>query len=420
MTVDNHPEHLVFEEIFDRDLIRFTFGINSSAWKGVLTDEQYVNREEMLGKSAICSKYKAGSKYSDLFPESYHNLGIKYFVLKDKSLPETDDRSQIISRCETLNRLGSCITPGSQGQVQPSLTICIGGVFTPVEYRGKGYARIMIEKLNAHYDAIYDKADEIRDEKSRLLVKNMVITLYSEVGEYYSKMGYVSKHVPIHDVPGLDTLYDQYCSTSADLMKSSGKHFRYDDYGEYVDMQIAQFGKSLPALSKTNPDGFTFTVDADIDIFKWFADRDEFIYKTMGENQNKENNPSDLLYGFAITEGKYKDAHIIWHHNWNGNELILLKVYIPETIEQDADNVAKVLFSEAIKEAKRFNLRKIEFWDEEIPSTRFPQLFEVLENMSKTESKTFLDNGSLSAVRPPHGIHPEKVAWDNNTKFCWF
>ncbi|KAL3232382.1 hypothetical protein RNJ44_04298 [Nakaseomyces bracarensis] len=419
MTVDTHPEHLVFEEIQDPELIRYTFRVNSDAWKGVLTDEQYVEREEMLGKSEICAKYKSGSKFAKSFPESYQHLGIKYFVLKDKTLTNTDKFSQIISRCETLNRLGSCITPSSNGEIEPSLTICIGGVFTPVENRGKGYARIMIEKLNAYYDDIYDRADTIKDAKSKQLVKNMVITLYSEVGEYYSKMGYISKHVPIHDIPGLDTLYEQYCSVG-DASAFTGEHFRYDDYQKYVDLQAAQFKKSLLALGKENSDGFTFTVDTDIDIYKWFADRDEFIYQKMGINDNKDTNPQDLLYGFAILEGEYKGSHVIWHHNWNGNELIILKFYIPEEVVGDADTIARVLFGEAIKEAKKFDLRKLEFWDEEIPSTRYPELFRVLENMSKNESKIFLDNGSLSAVRPPHGIHPEKVAWDNNTKFCWF
>lgn len=419
MTVQSHPPNLIFEEVFDPEVIRFTLHVNSEAWKGVLTNDEYVDRELVLGSSDICTKYTSGSEYAKRFPESHNLLGIKYFVLKDTSLPSTDKMSQIVSRCETLNRLGSCITPNSKGKIEPSLTICIGGVFTPIEYRGKGYAKIMIEKLNSYYDDIYDKASSITHELSRTLVRNMVINLYSEVGEYYSKMGYVSKHVPIHDIPGLDTLNEEYCKT-ATVTPTAGRMFKYDDYTDMIDLQSNQFKNSLVRLAKDNPEGFTFTVDADIDIFKWFEDRDIFIFSKLLEKKKSPFTVDDLRYGYAITDGEYKDAHIIWHHSWNGNELIITKIYISEDRQQNADDIAKILFGEAIKEAKKFGLTKLEFWDEEIPANKFPELFTVLENMSKHESKTFLSNGSLSAVRPPHGIHPELVRWDNNTKFCWF
>ncbi|CAI4062473.1 hypothetical protein SKDZ_07G3560 [Saccharomyces kudriavzevii ZP591] len=400
MTGSSHEDRLVLECYNDPELKRWTHLANAKNWKGLLTVLEYAEREKMLGSSEISQRDKSNETMIR-YARSYQWFGQKYFVLKDRSLPDGGRFSQVVSSCETLNRIGYCVHPTSDEKVEPALIVCIGGVFTSENHRGKGYARSMITKLNDFYDNIRDKADDV------LELKNLIINLYSEVGEYYSALGYKSMHVPLHRLTKLDELLESYCREGND---EGGKHLGFDDYGDLVELHEVQFKKSLLSLHDKNPEKFIFTVAPDLDIFKWFQYRDIFIMKKSGR-ETQEN----LSFGFASSD----NSHIIWHHNWNGDSLIIVKIYIPEESLQRKELKLKKLLKKAIEETKIHGLRELEFWDEEIPIKQYPRLFQLLTKM-ESESKVFSENSSISAVRPPKGYTAEEVIWDNNTKFCWF
>ncbi|CAI4062981.1 hypothetical protein N7582_002267 [Saccharomyces uvarum] len=400
MTASSHEDNLVFESYSDPELRKWTHSANARVWKGLLTLEQYVEREQVMASSEISQKDKSDETISK-YPKSYQWLGQRYFVLKDTSLPYDGKFSQVVSSCETLNRIGYCIHPRSNGKIEPALIVCIGGVFTIENHRGKGYAKSMITKLNEFYDNIRDKSE------GALELKNLLINLYSEVGDYYSPLGYKSMHVPLHRLAKLNELTEYYCQGVSD---ANGKYLGFDDYEELVELHEEQFNKSLMELHKNNPEKFIFTVAPDSDIFKWFQERDLFIMKGSGR-ESQEN----LSFGFALSD----NSHIIWHHNWNGNSLIIVKIYIPEESLQRKEAKLKQLLSKAIKETQNHGMHEVEFWDSEIPVKQYPQLFQLLTKL-EDDSKVFSDNGSLSAVRPPKGYTADEVIWDNNTKFCWF
>ncbi|CAI2007249.1 hypothetical protein SEUBUCD646_0G03690 [Saccharomyces eubayanus] len=400
MTASSLEDNLLLECYSDPELRRWTHLANARVWKGLLTLDQYVEREQVLGSSEISQKDKSDETISR-FPKSYQWLGQKYFVLKDTSLPDNGKFSQVVSSCETLNRIGYCIHPGSNGKIEPALIVCIGGVFTFENHRGKGYAKSMITKLNEFYDNIRNEAGGV------LELKNLLINLYSEVGDYYSPLGYKSMHVPLHHLTKLNEITEYYCQGGSD---ANGKYLGFDDYEDLVKLHEGQFNKSLMKLHKNNPEKFIFTIAPDIDIFKWFQYRDLFIMKRSGrESQEK------LSFGFALSD----NSHIIWHHNWNGNSLIIVRIYIPEETIQRKEAKLKQLLSQAIKETQDRGMHAVEFWDSEIPVKQYPQLFQLLTEL-EDDSKLFSDNGSISAVRPPKGYTADKVIWDNNTKFCWF
>lgn len=389
---------LKFVTYDDPEIIHFTHMNNADAWKGLLTSEQYTQREKVLGSTDISQKDRSPD-IQELYPIDHKQLGIKYFVLKDESLPETDKFSQIVSSCETLNRLGYCIKPDSNGTIEPALVVCIGGVFTETKFRGKGYAARMIEKLNNYYD------DLIKENPDSILIKNLVINLYSEVDDYYQRFGYHSFHVPLHYITQFDQFMLEYCPDKL----SKGKFLNYDDYQHLVDSHDINFKKKLIKLHEENPEKFIFTVKPDLDIFKWFQDRDIFIGKIL--DKIKDQDESTLKFGFELNDG----SHIIWHHNWNSNLLVIVKVAMKQS---DRETLSQ-LIGQSILEAKRYNLDKIQFWDEEIPLNKYPQLMKTLESLEKKD-KLYVTNGSVSAVRPPTGFNKDTIIWDNNTKFCWF
>lgn len=389
---------LKFINYDDPEIIRFTHLNNSEAWKGLLTAEQYAQREQILGSTDISQKDKS-PEIQELYPNGYKHLGIKYFILKDESLPDTDKFSQIVSSCETLNRLGYCIRPGSNGVVEPALIVCIGGVFTESKFRGKGYAGKMIQMLNQYYDEL------IEANPDSVLLKNLIINLYSEVDNYYEKFGYHSFHVPLHYITQLDKFMLEYCPDKL----SEGKFLNHDDYQHLIDVHDNNFKENLVKLHNANPEKFIFTVKPDLDIYKWFQDRDIFIAKTV--NKLTEGNEDTLKFGFELNDG----SHIIWHHNWNGNLLVIVTIHMKQN---DRETLLQ-LIGQAILEAQRYNLTKIQFWNEELPLEEYPQLLQTLQKLEKKD-KLYAVNGSISAVRPPTGFDKDAIIWDNNTKFCWF
>lgn len=401
MTIDF--SNFNFELNTDPNIIKYTHSQNGEKWKGILTLEEYVVREAKLGFSEICTKSN-DETFRVKYPDFHQYLGIKYFTLKDESLEVGNGKTdQIVSSCETLNRLGYCINPNSNGEIEPALIVCIGGVWTMPAHRGKGFAKIMISKLNEFYDELRDQPDAPK------AIKNMIINLYSEVGDYYSRVEYSSRHVALHEISQLDAFSQRYCENK---INENGRFLNFDDYSDLVSLHDDKYKENLLKLHKENPSSFIFTVAADLDIYKWFQIRDEYI-----KSKTDKGSPGRTPFGYRFNED---DSHIIWHHSWNDDILIITKAYFGSKSQNNKEARLKEMIAHAIQEANKQGLKQVEFWNEEIPiKEEYPEFYQLFTEL-EPEKNHFKENGSLSAVRPPKGYTPDKVIWDNNTKFCWF
>ena len=163
---------------------------------------------------------------------------------------------------------------------------------------------------------------------------------------------------------------------------------------------------------RREPQAYVFTVRPDFDKYQWFQHRDVFIMEKLGRSTT--GHPS---FGYTLQD----KSHIIWHHHWSENTLIILKVYIPKEIKDQATREKKLgsLLFQAIKEAQRAKLEALEFWDEEIRPDKLPKLNSVLRSVCD-ETDLYATNGSLSAVKPPRGIAADSIIWINNAKASWF
>lgn len=393
-TMTIQANKMLFEQTTDPEVIRFTHLQNSATWKSkYLTAEEYAQREQILGSSEIALKGSSPSVRRKL-KEDANYLGLKYFVFKDLSLPDTGKTSQIVSSCETLNRVAWCIHPESHGEIEPVLSVCIGGVYTIPEHRGKKFAQLMITQLNEYYDKLSQRPG------ASSFLKWKFMFLYSEVGDYYEKFGYVSEHVPLHSITQLDDLYKLYCEDS------KGRYLSFDDYEDLVSLQKTQFKAGLKSLHSVQGKSYVFTVEPSLDIYKWFQHRDVFL------SQKFQDKPPSK-FGFRLED----DSHIIWHHHWLERSLYVLKVYVKG--DHEKESVLQKLLGACVKEAKAAGLSHIEFWDEEINADAYPKLFKLLEKV-EDGSNVYAENGSRSAVRVPSGLKEEEFTWANNTKFCWF
>lgn len=386
-------QNLRFERITNPKEITITHVQNGANWKGPLNIESYVERERTTARSNLARKNELNEICKE-FPQLAPMLGIRYFAVKD--------RDTIVSSCETLNRLGYFISPGESNNIEYNLAVCVGGVFTPEEYRGKGYASYMMKKLTEYYDNIRDAPNAPRG------VNQLTFTLYSEVGEYYKKFGFESKHVPVHTITQIDAFLKKYCEQA--VFKNDGKIVEDNDYDSLVSLEDQEFRKKLLKLHKANPNAFVFTLKPDADNYKWFNLRGSFILKNIDRPQ------VPLTFGYALGDG----SHILWHHNWGSESLLTLKVHLnPEGSFQEKNDILKELFANAVKEIKSTKLKHLEFWDDEVPLEKFTELSQIVHDL-EDHSTLYAENESLSAVRPSPTYMTKEIIWDNNTKFSWF
>lgn len=413
------PENLVLVDCSnDMEMRGYCHSQNSATWKSdLLTVDEYVQREFALSTADLCIQHLKTSENSDDVDTGKEEskgifrkyLGVRYFALKDMSLPETSNYSQIVSSVETLNKVGYVVPPESGKQV-PVLSVCIGGVFTAEKFRGNGYAKSMIQLLNKHYD---DMAKTQEGVKTGKFLEWKVMTLYSEVGEFYSKVEYVSDHVPVHHINKYNELLKAIEQKEGKNTKNkSVKYMNFKGYDELVDLEIKETEEKIAkAVEKRNAKkgtDFIFVLKPDILIYQWFAVRDIYI-GCIAFPQLMAKNP--LTYGVSVNNMSTKtNAHCMWHHAWAEKNLTILKVFT-----QRQDDIFE-LFKYMILEAQKYNLKEIHIWDEELSKEKYPNFFATLESVVGADHLS-MKNTSLSAIRAPfHG----KVEWLNNGKFCWF
>ena len=103
-----------------------TFRINGASWKGRLSLDAYVQREEYLANQALT-----------------RDGGITYWVLVDTAV--SSNPRTILASCETLRKRAVVIR--QDGRLEESIAHGICSVFCNPDFRGKGYAGRMIKEL---------------------------------------------------------------------------------------------------------------------------------------------------------------------------------------------------------------------------------------------------------------------------------
>lgn len=387
---------LLVEISEDEEVVAYCHTTNAVAWGSELyTTEQYIEREKHLRNQVICTDPKIDKNLEQF--RAY--LGIKYYAFKDLSLPNTDKVSQIVSSVETINRVGYIREPNSEEEI-PILSVCIGGVYTPEKFRGKGYASSMIKSLNKLYD-------DIATEHSDSFLRYTTMFLYSEVGEFYQKLEYQSRHIPIHYLENDSSLL-KFVKDLAELKRV--EPLAVEDVNENLvtclNTELEECDKLASASDLASK--YKFYIKPDLDIYKWFKARDVFI-SSVAFPELVETHP--LIDGFKVADSK---SHIIWHHNWNEDKLNVLKMHIENFSQQDA----VTLLAKALEELVKYRTKKLIIWDEDLSSDSFNDLFKKLEKHDSFHAAQ--ENSSLSAIRAKWSDNVNQIEWINNGKYAWF
>ncbi|KAH3688783.1 hypothetical protein WICPIJ_000227 [Wickerhamomyces pijperi] len=369
--------NLVLEQVQDPEVAEFTRRQTAVIWKGKYTVEEYIERDNKTSNGEL----------SKVDPETWSGLYV--FVLKNLDLPETDKFSQIVSSCETINRT---VYHVQDGVLQELVSSCIGGVFCLPQHRRKGYSATMIELLNKYWE--------------ERLPQKSYMSLYSEVGEYYSRVGYKSFEVPVHKIK----LSEDYQVLAADL--ATLEHLKYEQYEHLISKFDQDLKSNLINQSKQNNSRVIYSAKPTLSQFTWYHIRDIHACSKIRKDINK---PVENNFGVKLDDSNY----IIWNHEWHGDQLLILKVQVTSL-----NNLVQ-LFQLAMVECHNLKLKEIYLWDSCIDSALREEFRGYLRGLSGSDSikvEMDLENGSVSAIRPFDETVRENVdySWEQNEKWCWF
>lgn len=408
-TASPDQEQLELVHLTDQELIDFTRLQNAQAWKGALSIKDYVLREQVLGKSKMVTT-----------PPNK----LLIFMLRNKT-----DKAPLCS-IELLIRKSKKYTLNKHENVveqEDILSGCIGGVYTYPQHRGNGYARIMVDKLVV--------------EAKELVGPLGFVFLYSEIGEYYSKNGFLSQGVDLINIPLTEG--QDFATNTFDIKYDLINYHHFDLLMESYNQQNEQ-----EINAKVLKDGKSrITVVPSSKIIDWFHLRSKYIsYKIFYEpKQNQEHidfyNESyeSIKSKLELVEPKqfgiklYNTANevagfIVWTMDFNNqsvpeNYVTVLKIVSFDENSKDevAIKLLSLLKTHLIKNPilNGMNTTKIVIWESEISS----HIKNVLVNQWNAQSN--IDNPSRSAILMNSPIEDAKlreseIIWEGNDKLPWF
>lgn len=411
MTRQDSPSYIL-EQLRDISSIDQTRVENSAAWKSSLSVEDYVEREHILSMAKLTSS---------------ETNRILVFGLKEASKPEI-----VLSSIELLVRESWKFHKNADGSVAKTsvLSGCIGGVFTNPPYRGKGLATIMVDKMME-----LARTPEILGEDG-------IVFLYSEVGDYYTRNGFRSFHVPLVNVPLVQKGHTYEKPENIELIRYHDFCALFKKYNSHVEQEIrekvAADGKDRFAISPTS------------DYADWFHLRLKYVLSKLHDDSSLDldvtkDSYEDLVAKFHTIEPFYFGmksvdpatgemlGFVVWHYEYDfdsktqrrKNYLTIIKLHV-DTSRASYDEVALQLLSQvkAYFEAEHgvpqlSKFEKIVLWESEVT----PYVLRSLRE--KFGSVDGLENSSLSAIccldeKDNAKIRDGSMVWEINTKLPWF
>ena len=393
------PSQYTLRQITDLETIHFTHQQNAASWKGQLSEQDYVTREMVLGKSKITADK------------------LKVFVLTS-----SNDNEPLLSVELLVRPAWKFVYDETTGKSvrKQILCGCIGGVFTYPKNRGKGLGKIMTDKL-------------VSAAKDQYLGPDGYIFLYSEIGEYYTKNGFKSfgidlMNIPVGEIDDIVALSSEY------------ELINYHTFAPLLEMYAKQVDTELSL--KTIQDKTTrVSIVPSGDLVDWFHVRSKYIsYKlhyekfdekpfdfhtaTYEDIVEKFNTIEPQKFGLKISENGKLVGAIIWTYDWTSkseNYCTVLKTIIVPGNDVDSTTI-KLL--ECMRHHLKGSLEnqtstKIVMWECEVSAA----VKEFLAD--KWSTKTGIENSSRSALRLCDDKEQDlmmnnKLIWEGNDKLPWF
>lgn len=378
-------------ELSDAADIKETQLRNHVEWGGGMTIDQYLLREK-------------GCRVR-LTSESTRMTNWALQVKNDRG------EWEIVSACETQRRQAYLKVKGQP--VETTINQSIGAVFTAEQYRGKGYAAKMLEAVTKVL-----KTWQLPENLSEEAKDHVLLTLWSDVGDYYSRFGYVKDSI--------ETLV----ISVADSAKTSTKK------GTSLDFITDE--NTLAALAYQNQQSFKSIMDRDTEkdgisrvaivpsigsyqYLNWRA-----IYHGPLLSKRKEH---PTVFG-----AKTDHSWILWTQDFPNDKLYILSIHSDLDDHNAVVKDLMVLFGAAVSEADYWSLSTVEIWRQDLPwQLGLDQGADTAEEPASISGGitihglvgTAVEHGLAVKVKDRAGSWPcwyriEGTKWVFAGKYCWF
>ncbi|KAF4549210.1 Lysine acetyltransferase-like protein [Elsinoe fawcettii] len=361
---------------------------NSVEWRGPLTEEAYFRREEILANQDLT---RSG--------------GLTSWVLA-KKLP--DGSRKALCSCETL-RKRALLALGSTGEVKEVTCYGVASVFTPPEYRGKGYASTMFREL-----------EKWMDEQGK--GKGGFSVLYSDIGKnFYAKHGWLPKqsaHVKL--------LVGE--STSGDA--GNVQWLTERDVPALCRRDESNTRARLELLARRGTNAVA--ICPDLKTLKWQQARESILcQELLGKTP-------DIQGALVKTDGG-NDVWCYWTRWWynpnlkeaKGNTLHILRLAVDDKDYDDSaatkdgvdsakgsDLVKAVtqILNAAVQEARKWNMEDVQIWN---PSSTTLAAARLLDEKTDVVHREKDSIASLRWCDESLKDIGDSVAWSAVEKYSW-
>ncbi|KAJ5431219.1 Acyl-CoA N-acyltransferase [Penicillium cf. griseofulvum] len=350
--------------------------LNSVAWKGPLDMETYIARENHLLQQQLTRD------------------GLTCWILVDRNKPE--DERVILSSCESYRKTALL---AHDGQVETVSTYGVGSVYCRPDFRGKGYAKRMLQELSTKLETW-----EMEKEPRR---KSLFTVLFSDIGKkFYAQFGwrpFSSSHMSLPSTTGGPEKSVTRDLFAKDVQKCLCSEAVLDKLREQM----------LVASQKTS--GAKIAILPNFDHFVWHWAREEFY----AENLLPERSP-------PVVKGAGDDnarVYCAWNRNFGekpeDNVLYILRwVYDdPTTLAEEHTTVQAMaaILRRAQKEAHEWNMSKVEFWN---PTPLLQKAVALVDPEAELVHREKESIASLRWTGEEQGLSKD-VEWWLNEKYTW-
>lgn len=359
--------------------------INSAAWKGPLSVDDYINREYHLGRQEL-----TGAR-------------LTRWILVDSTQP-VNERT-ILSSCETFEKNALV---AYRGNIQRVSTVGVGSVFCREEFRGLGYAKHMIEELCR----VFDGKGDGNNKKTPLFT-----VLFSDIGKrFYARFGwkpFPSSHLALspidemefkRDLPGVDLPLAQIKDLTAE-----------DVRGSMCSEDVVQKQREALRVASERSPGAKVAIEPDYDHFAWHWAREEFYAARL--------RPAD---GKPLIKGAGHDGagvYCAWNRNFgekSGENILFILRWTyddPKTPVQTQAIIEAMaaILRRAQFEAHKWGMSKVEFWNPE------PLMQKAVSLLDPTVQVVHREESSIASLRwsgAEKGLGDD-VEWFWNEKYAW-
>ncbi|CAG8781399.1 8768_t:CDS:2, partial [Racocetra persica] len=288
----------------------------------------------------------------------YNSENFKVWILvstKDANDTSKINESAILSACETIRR--KALITLSSGQVQEAIGYSILAVFTPPQYRHKGYGSTMMKLLS---------------DKLRFDFKAEFSFLYSDVGtEFYSRIGW--KVYPLKEVRfKVDNNFTTLSENPTEIVtidQSNLESVILQDC-EYIKKEFSKLNKKSLVVLPINS------------TYNWFFERNNYLSKSNELN----------ILGVKVLKEQDIRGFVIWSPDFLHNKLEILR------FRSDSQQTTQLLIEKAKQEASRFKFKQVTLWNPDLRLFDLSRKVEVeVVEMTKTLQSLawYMDDGDV-------------------------